>query len=608
MRTLSKSDFKLARECVTKLYYAEMGYPRTSDDDPYLEMLAQGGYMVEFLAKAHFADGITMHYDRTDPVGSAAETLEYLRRDRVTLFEATILSGRMLARIDILRKHGNRFELIEVKSKSFEGDSLDDGPMGPFRGKRKPHEILSKWRPYLDDVAYQVHLLGTAFPGAVIEPYLMMPDRSRSTSIEGLPRMFTLRRGTSRGREREIVVGFEGDAEAVRRDKLLVRVDVSNEVNDLLPAIRAEAGRFVALFGEDAVAREQQPISWSCRDCDFRVGEEVVPNGFKECWGDLASPTPHIFDLWKFGSTRLDGHPAGDRMIERRTTSLYDVTPDLLVKKDGSATKDSGRQLVQIEHSRSGTEWVGRDLGPALDALEYPLHFIDFETSQLAVPYHAGMRPYERVAFEWSCHTIARPGDEPRHAEWLNTADSWPNESFARSLRDVLGDRGTVLTWSHYEGNILAEIHEQLTRYQRGDAALIAWIAAARERIVDLHKLCVAGYFHPAMGGRTSIKIVLDALWSSDPEMRRQFERWGGGPAVGGQSPYAALPPVRIGDRSLIVADGTGAMEAYTAMLYGLEREDPASCAAWRDLLTRYCGLDTFAMVLIWDYWRRHTS
>ncbi len=51
-----------------------MGYPRTSDDDPYLEMLAQGGYMVEFLAKAHFADGITMHYDRTDPVGSAAET------------------------------------------------------------------------------------------------------------------------------------------------------------------------------------------------------------------------------------------------------------------------------------------------------------------------------------------------------------------------------------------------------------------------------------------------------------------------------------------------------------------------------------------------------
>ncbi len=297
------------------------------------------------------------------------------------------------------------------------------------------------------------------------------------------------------------------------------------------------------------MAREQQPISWSCRDCDFRVGEEVVPNGFKECWGDLASPTPHIFDLWKFGSTRLDGHPAGDRMIERRTTSLYDVTPDLLVKKDGSATKDSGRQLVQIEHSRSGTEWVGRDLGPALDALESPLHFIDFETSQLAVPYHAGMRPYER---EWRSSGAVTPSRAPEMSR------ATPNRSTTRPTagptsrlpgrwRDVLGDRGTVLAWSHYEGNILAEIHEQLTRYQRGDAALIAWIAAARERIVDLHKLFVAGYFHPAMGGRTSIKIVLDALWSSDPEMRRQFERWGGG--AGGRRSIALCGAAARADR-----------------------------------------------------------
>lgn len=51
MRTLSKSDFKLARSCATKLYYRELGYPQSTDDNPFLDMLAEGGYMVEQLAE-----------------------------------------------------------------------------------------------------------------------------------------------------------------------------------------------------------------------------------------------------------------------------------------------------------------------------------------------------------------------------------------------------------------------------------------------------------------------------------------------------------------------------------------------------------------------------
>ena len=43
---LSKSDFKVARTCGTKLYYKKLRYPSKQDDDPYLEFLADGGYMV----------------------------------------------------------------------------------------------------------------------------------------------------------------------------------------------------------------------------------------------------------------------------------------------------------------------------------------------------------------------------------------------------------------------------------------------------------------------------------------------------------------------------------------------------------------------------------
>ena len=42
-RTLSKSDFILARDCSAKLYFRENGYPDGRGNDPYMAMLAEGG-------------------------------------------------------------------------------------------------------------------------------------------------------------------------------------------------------------------------------------------------------------------------------------------------------------------------------------------------------------------------------------------------------------------------------------------------------------------------------------------------------------------------------------------------------------------------------------
>ena len=48
---LSRSDFKIARTCPTKLYYKRRRYPSTQDHDAYLAFLADGGYMVETIAR-----------------------------------------------------------------------------------------------------------------------------------------------------------------------------------------------------------------------------------------------------------------------------------------------------------------------------------------------------------------------------------------------------------------------------------------------------------------------------------------------------------------------------------------------------------------------------
>jgi hypothetical protein len=156
--TLSKSDFKIARTCVAKLFFRENRYPDNLGSNQYLALLADGGYMVEALAKAHYPAGIQLEYGR-DIEGDFAKTLEFLQREDVVLFEATILVGRRLARIDILEKKGDAVRLIEVKSKSFEGAahvaSITDGGQGVLRGKRKPHPVLAEWMEKIEDVAFQ---------------------------------------------------------------------------------------------------------------------------------------------------------------------------------------------------------------------------------------------------------------------------------------------------------------------------------------------------------------------------------------------------------------------------------------------------------------------
>ncbi len=602
MRTLSKSDFKLARTCITKLFYREYKYPESTDDNPYLAMLAEGGYMVEQLARLMFPDGVELEYGR-DAARDWEITRDALQQDHVTLFEATLLSGRKQARVDILVKRGNQLDLIEVKSKSVDGDELDEGPRGPFRGTRKPYAIRSAWKPYLEDVGYQALVLRELFPAATVTPYLLVVDKSKITTVEGYPAMFSIRRDAEvNGRTRDLDVRFTGDPSVVVPGEFLTVREVSSEVDELLPEIASSAARFSALYHDDAVIREQEPISWKCRACEFRLRDDQQPNGYEECWRELAIPNPHIFDLGYFGLVKVDGEHLGDKLIAAGRTSMYDVPVELLTSRRGA------RQLVQIRHTREGIHWIGDGLRDALDGIEWPLHFIDFETSMLAVPYHRGMHPYEQVAFQWSCHTLTGPNGVPSHQEWLNTTDSWPNAKFLRSLRDAVGDHGALLTWSQYEETVLRKVRDQLERYGVDDPSLLEWVDGALGRIVDLHAICLEHFFHPDMAGRTSIKVVLDALWKADPAMRDLYRRWTGNEADSRVGPYEGLPSITVAGRTLDVADGTGAMQAYTAMLYGAERDNAEMCEAWRVLLRRYCGLDTLAMVLIWDHWRRITA
>jgi hypothetical protein len=610
-RTLSKSDFILACKCPAKLYFRENGYPDARQHDAFLSMLADGGYMVEALAKARYPHAIQLEYGR-DVKADFARTRAALDAPNVTLFEATLLVGRRQARVDILEKRGNVLRVVEIKAKSFDGTEhareLAQGKSGEFLTAKRPYRVTSDWNDKIADLTYQVVLLEQLMPGFVIQPVLALVDKSKATGLDNVPGYFELvRRPAPDGSLRLHTARFTGSPADVAQLDLVTEVDVKNEVAIMHDQIAAAATLFESrLDAPFEVHTESVELGSHCRDCEFRTPYESR-NGFAECWGELAEPRPHLLELYSVGTAKA---PNGSRMIpwmlDRHSASLLEAPVDGLVQKDHNPGGTASRQRRQIEYTQRGVPYVGPDLRRKIEVLSGPVHFIDFETSRLALPYHRGMRPYGLVTFQWSAHTAPTLGGTLEHREWLNNVDIWPNQTFAESLRAAIGDEGPVLTWSHFEESTLRQIVADLDRFGRDVPELVRWMTDVFERrIVDLHDWARCDYYAPGMGGRTSIKVVLEALWRSDPAMRRQFAEWSGLSGEAGDDPYRALPPVEIDGRLEQVREGTGAMQAYQQMMYGPHKGDAAIRDSWAALLKQYCRLDTLSMVLILEHWRR---
>ncbi|MBK8784644.1 MAG: DUF2779 domain-containing protein [Anaerolineales bacterium] len=585
---LSKTDYKIARSCLTKLYYRLRKYPSNVDGDEYMELLAQDGYMIGAIASLLFPDAVLV--DEPDHDKAVQLTHQYFQQENVTLLEAAFESGGKFSRPDILIKQGDHLTLIEVKAKSF--DSSKDSIL-----RNKKGGIIPEWLPYLEDITFQAIILRELFPASTLTCELMMPDKSRTTSINNLHSLFALNlikeddSGYPRAR-----FTFTGDVELLRENHFLTRLNVDLEAGELTPEVSSAAAAFFKSM--NPLTKIPTPISFACKDCEYRVAEDEAPNGFRECWGELADPKPHLLDLYHGGTVK-----AVNELISSGKAGLFDLSESVLGKKNGSMGTIASRQLIQMRHTKDNTEWIDPALGNILASHSYPLHFIDFETSALAVPYHAGMKPFENVAFQWSCHTITAPGAEPKHAEWINTRETFPNFAFAESLMDYLGRGGTVFTWAKHENTILKGALDQMEG-QHKNAALKDWLEWMTDsRMVDMNQMTLDHYFHPVMKGRTSIKKVLDAIWRANPSLRSHFPEYVKEENGEMLSPYKSLPPLTIAGRDVVVNEGTGAIRAYQSMLYGPQKSDPDIRDQWKNLLLQYCKLDTLAMVMIHWHW-----
>ena len=628
---LSKSDFKACLDCPTKLYYRKNAYPSALDDDEYLRFLADGGFMVEFIAKAQYPGGIDL-VDERDPAQAFRRTRELLMEADCTLFEAAALAGKYYVRTDILRRRGRILDLIEVKSSSI---ADDDECETETQFLTKKGTVAARWKSYLMDVAFQTLVLRTAFPTFEVRPHLCLVNKSHRVQEAETLAMFSLDREKTNPKSRPRI-SYSAAVDRLIGSKLLSVHPVHQEVQILMPEVEATARGLGTLLSEAGVERVAPNFAENyslCRTCEYRTNG-MDRSGFRECWGELASAAPHILDLHRVGQVARRGEPDPiTALLRRGRASVLDLSETDL----GAAGSFRDRRYVQWKHSGEGTEWLSDHLRAELDAHRsdpgWPLHFLDFEACNIALPHHAGLRPYERVAFQWSCHTVSGDGSVS-HQEWLNTERVLPNFAFAASLRECIGESGTVYVWSPYEQSTLNRVLIQIGEWIHRDCEeavrasglgsrealmdLARWIeqllgpedekGARRHspRIRDLHALALKHYFHPRMGGRTSIKVVLPAIWETQPEVyghpwfRKYLQFGSDGTPI---DPYKTLPALPLGEADDdVVREGSGAVRVYQDLIF--REQTPEERETRRKLLLQYCELDTAAMLAIWLHWR----
>jgi hypothetical protein len=659
-RPLTKSRFKMALECPTKLHFTgKAEYANRKLDDPFLKALAKGGFQAGKLAQLHYGPGEEI--TERDYEKAFAHTRLCLAQESATVFEASIRHGNHFVKVDVLRKQGNSLALIEVKAKGWP-------PPRDLRTKTGTLAASSGFVPYLYDVAYQTWVTRRAFPDCLVTPYLCLLNKEARTTVDSLNQCFKIvKEGKSFA-----VQSKPGLSKSDLGGSILVDADVSEFVGLILSSediddIRELRGgkpfdEWVEWLAARYLADEKIPpvLSEECKGCEYHISPTDYPgkrSGFDECWKDAGKAAPsdraRSFDLWGGvkGVISEKGIYFLDELVEEdvkpKKPARYEET-----NPQGGWTRHE-RRMLQIEHTRNPKPGprFHPDLAKALEVPK-PWHFIDFETAMVAIPFTKGRRPYEQIAFQFSHHVIGTDGTIAHRTQCLEVKPGqFPNFEFVRALKKAIGDEGTVFRYAAHENTVLNQIHDQLLDSDEKDKEeLIAWIrtlaeptSANAERFpdwkpkrlfLDMLKYVQWFFWHPAMGGSNSIKVALPAMLASSDFLKRKYSApiygrdreikslnldsraWVSLEKDGSvKDPYSMLGPIfpdldlsrealddAYGDGDdAELRDGGAAMMAYCRLQFSDLSDDQRT--AIQSALLRYCELDTLAMVMLWEGW-----
>lgn len=222
-------------------------------------------------------------------------------------------------------------------------------------------------------------------------------------------------------------------------------------------------------------------------------------------------------------------------------------------------------KLLQYQAYIRGKPLIFHDaIAEDLNALEFPLHFFDYEGYSSAIPLFAGFGAYEQVPFQYSLHILHSDG-RLEHKEFLITnPENDLTLPLIEKMRADFYDQGSVLAWhKSYESqrnSKLAELHPNHAEF----------LEDLNDRMYDLKEIFSKNnYVDARFKGSASIKNILPVL----------------------------VPELSY--KKLNVQKGDQAVERWEKLIdKNTPKEEKEQIT--KDLL-EYCKLDTMAMVEIYN-------
>ena len=317
-------------------------------------------------------------------------------------------------------------------------------------------------------------------------------------------------------------------------DKLFEIVDKTNEVLSRAAEFEAHADAISdILLGGDT----PEPLLVSaCRSCTHFEDE---------CLGAQAAHT--VLELPNLHHTKLK------KLSAKRIVDLEGLPTDLKLNTTQQRARDAAltNQLI-----------VDSGLTNELDEIQWPCHYLDFETVATTMPLYEGHACHQQVLTQFSIHKRTTLQDDLAHYEYLADASRDCQRELVERLIQTLGHTGSIVVYSHFEKQRIAVLRDMYKD-------LADPLQQIMDRLLDFHPIVKNHVYHPNFKGSFSIKKVIPALVSD------------------------------ISYESMAIADGDTAITKFARMARGEIVGDEAEHA--RQNLLDYCKLDTLAMVRLHD-------
>lgn len=600
-KNLSKTRFTTSLGCETKAYY-HANKETYANEISIIEKFRffqgnQVGELVKFWYKKKEPLAIEIESVREDQ--QIEETLSLLKKDRVTIFEATLKYSNLIIRIDVLQKIGNIIKVIEAKSSKY-------------------NETNEKLK--LPDIAFQSYVISLIFPNYEIEPYLLFLDKDHTIKFDGLS---------------QLIGDFKinGSNKVKIKDEIKLKelenfpfkiINVKDKVKNIQDELFISKIKKLSEFLAQGL-KPTPKLTKLCRECQFYKSPNVTSNlksGWHECMSNFFKESSNIergdsiFGIFK---KKIDEKLLSHKVLAMKY--LPSINTNSIQTTKGIINQNL-RQNLQLLESKNEIKKIFLEVSIVKELYnkwKYPLHFIDFETTAPPLPYFRNKRPGEKVLFQFSHHMIHKNGKIEHKTEKIIAKPSLnPNFIILDELIKALNnDEGTIFHWSNHERTTLNQMLQEAKKENVKNFDDINLFCESlgvhkesKGRLFDLSKFFNDYIYVPGASASSSMKKLLPALLKNSTFLKEKYQK----PIYGTdiipshnfrnkvwyiEKNNSVKSPYELLDEDENVSDGGEAMIAFDQLqqkdLDNYEREK------LEKQLKKYCELDTLGMVMAYE-------